>query len=155
MTLSRGWVALLLLVGSSVSAAEYTINAVVTSWAPQILYVQPGDTVKWAQMAGHDTETIPGMLPAGAAPWKAQMGEDGFTVRLIQEGVYLYRCNPHMTAGMVGAIVVGEGAPKNLAGLEKEVPNMTFGKSVVGRLLHSLTEDLQSTGHVSGSAVGF
>ena len=28
--------------------------------------------------------------------------------------VYIYKCSPHMSLGMVGAIVVGEGKPANL-----------------------------------------
>ncbi len=138
-----------LLVGAThVMAAEHVIKAVITNWQPLVTYVKPGDTIKFVQMAGHDTETIEGMLPAGAKPWKAKMGEEGFSVKLDQEGAYIFKCNPHMTTGMVGAVVVGDGAPKNLNDLEGGLKNVKIGANMVNRTIRKLKEDLKKTGRI-------
>ena len=92
-------------------ADEHIIKGVITNWVPQVTYAKPGDTLKFVQMAGHDSQSIDGMIPEGAQPWKAAMGAEGFSVKLDKEGAYIFKCNPHMTTGMVGAVVVGEGAP--------------------------------------------
>lgn len=129
-------------------AAEHLIKGVITNWMPLVTYAKVGDTLKFGQMAGHDTETIEGMLPDGAKPWKSKMGEEGFSVKLEKEGAYIYKCNPHMTTGMVGAVVVGEGAPQNLAALDKSLPNVKLGKNMVNRTIKKMKEDLKKTGRL-------
>ena len=51
-------------------ADEHVVKGVITNWVPLVTFAKPGDTIKFMQMAGHDTETVEGMLPAGATPWK-------------------------------------------------------------------------------------
>jgi len=41
------------------------------------------------------------------------MGEE-FSVTLDKEGAYVYKCSLHIGLGMVEAIVLGEGQPKNI-----------------------------------------
>ncbi len=131
-----------------VFATEHVIKGVITNWAPLVTYAKPGDTLKFAQMAGHDTETIDGMMPEGATGWKSKMGEEGFSVKLDKEGAYVFKCNPHMTTGMVGAVVVGEGVPGNLAALDASAENVKLGKNMVQRTLRKLKEDLKKTGRM-------
>lgn len=133
---------------ANAGAAERVIKGVVTNWVPLVTYAMPGDTLKFVQMAGHDTETIEGMFPEGATPWKAKLGEEGFSVKLDKEGAYIYKCNPHMTTGMVGAVVVGEGAPQNLDALDEALPNVKLGKNMVARAIKKMKEDLVKTGRM-------
>lgn len=80
---------------------------------PPFLKVQPGDTVKFvATDKGHDAETIPGMLPDGATPFKGKLSQD-ISVTFDKPGLYGYRCVPHFGMGMVGLIEVG-GSTANL-----------------------------------------
>jgi len=127
-------------------ADEHIIKGVITNWVPQVTYAKPGDTLKFVQMAGHDSQSIDGMIPEGAQPWKAAMGAEGFSVKLDKEGAYIFKCNPHMTTGMVGAVVVGEGAPQNLAALETSAETVKLGKNMVVRTLRKMKEDLKKKG---------
>ncbi|WP_106755143.1 pseudoazurin [Pannonibacter carbonis] len=79
---------------------------------PELIKIAPGDTVIFkATDAGHNAETIPGMLPDGAEAFVGKMGKD-VTVTFTQEGVYGVKCKPHLGMGMIAAVVVG--APVNL-----------------------------------------
>lgn len=129
-------------------AEEHVIKGVITNWVPLVTYAKPGDTLKFIQMTGHDTEAIEGMIPEGAAGWKAKLGEEGFSATLDKEGAYIFKCNPHMTTGMVGAVVVGDGAPGNLATLDAAAENIKLGKNMVQRTLRKLREDLTKTGRL-------
>jgi len=80
-------------------------------FAPDILYVQLGDTVTFVPTdTGHNTASKRGMIPEGAEPWNSPMDEE-FSITLTVPGVYGYVCLPHYEMGMVGLIVVGEDAP--------------------------------------------
>lgn len=136
------------LLSGTAAAEEHVIKGVITNWQPMVTYAKPGDTIKFMQMTGHDTETIEGMLPEGAEGWKSKLGQEGFSVTVEKEGAYIYKCNPHITTGMVGVVVVGEGAPANLEALEAAVPNVKLGKNMVQRTLRKLKQDLQKTGRL-------
>jgi pseudoazurin len=80
---------------------------------PPFLKVQLGDTVKFvAADKGHDAESIPGMVPDGATPFKGKISQD-ISVTFDKPGLYGYRCVPHFGMGMVGLIEVG-GSTANL-----------------------------------------
>lgn len=130
-------------------ADEHIIKGVITNWMPLVTYAKPGDTLKFEQMAGHDTESIDGMFPEGAEKWKSTMGQEGFSVKLEKEGAYIYKCNPHMTTGMVGAVVVGEGAPANLAALDAGLPAVKVGKNMVVRAIKKMKEQLVKDGRLT------
>lgn len=140
--------ALAMAITAPVFATEHVIKGVITNWVPLVTYAKQGDTIKFAQMTGHDSETIEGMVPEGAAGWKSKMGEEGFSVKLDKEGAYLYKCNPHITTGMVGAIVVGDGAPANLAALNASAETVKLGKNMVMRTLRKMNEDMKKTGRI-------
>ena len=66
------------------------------------------------------------IVPAGAAPWKGKADEE-VSVKLDQEGVYVYVCDPHKVMGMAGVIQVGK--PVNLADAKAQAD--TLSKSFV------------------------
>lgn len=74
---------------------------------PAVVHVQPGDTVRFVPVdPGHNAESIKGMIPEGAAPFKGGIGKE-IAVTFTVEGVYGYSCMPHYGMGMVGLVVVG------------------------------------------------
>lgn len=82
---------------------------------PLLQVVQPGDTVKFISVnPGHNAESLEGMTPEGAEPFKGRVNEE-IEVTLTVPGFYGYKCLPHFATGMVGLIVVeGEGKLANL-----------------------------------------
>ncbi|RWB36078.1 MAG: pseudoazurin [Mesorhizobium sp.] len=79
---------------------------------PAFVQAAPGDTVKFVPTdKTHDAQSIKGMVPDGAEPFKGKMNEE-VTVTLTQEGVYGVKCAPHYGMGMVALIAVGK--PVNL-----------------------------------------
>lgn len=80
---------------------------------PAFVKVAPGDTVRFvATDKSHNAETIPGMIPAGATPFKGAMNKD-VTVKFTKPGVYGVKCLPHYGLGMIALIEAGK--PNNLA----------------------------------------
>lgn len=75
---------------------------------PDFVQAAPGDTIKFVPTdKSHDAETIKGMIPEGAQPFKGKMNEE-VVVTLDKEGVYGVKCTPHYGMGMVALIVVGQ-----------------------------------------------
>ena len=75
---------------------------------PAFLKIVPGDSVTFvATDKGHNSETIPGMIPEAAETWKGKMNEE-IKVTFSVEGIYGVKCLPHFGMGMVGLIQVGE-----------------------------------------------
>jgi len=124
-------------------AEDHVIKGVVTQWRPLVTFAQPGDTLRFTGMIGHDTQTIDGMIPAGASGWTSKLGEEAFTVTLDQEGAYVFKCNPHMSSGMVGVVVVGDARPpKNLQQLEENLSSISVGRNMVNRALKKTKQAL-------------
>lgn len=108
-----------LLVSFSASAAEHEVKMLnkgaegMMVFEPSVVKIAPGDSVHFvATDKSHNVETIEGMIPASATPFKGEMSKD-LTVTFDQPGVYGVKCKPHYGMGMVGLIVVGD--PINLA----------------------------------------
>lgn len=79
---------------------------------PDFIQAAPGDTIRFVPVdKGHNAETIKGMIPQGAEPFKSKFNEE-LTVTVTAEGVYGVKCAPHYAMGMVALISVG--APVNL-----------------------------------------
>lgn len=104
------------------SAAEHQVKMLnkgaegIMVFEPNVVKVTPGDSVHFvAADKGHNVESIDGMIPEGAAPFKGEMNKD-VTVTLDKPGVYGFKCKPHYGMGMVGLIVVGEPVNKTAAG---------------------------------------
>lgn len=125
---------------ASAGPTQHVVQGVVTQWRPMILFIEPGDTVVFRQMSGHDSESMEGLVPDGAEHWKSQLGEEGFSISPDVPGAYIYKCNPHVSTGMVGAIVVGEVPPANLAALQASPLN----KGMIGRAIRKLTQAIDA-----------
>jgi pseudoazurin len=79
---------------------------------PDFVQAAPGDTISFIPTdKGHDAESIKGMIPDGAEPFKGKISQP-ITVTLTTEGVYGVKCTPHYGMGMVALVVVGK--PANL-----------------------------------------
>jgi pseudoazurin len=112
---------------SETSAADvktHTVLGQATSFNPKILFINPGDTVQWENMTIHDSVSMEGLIPEGAKPWKFNIGQNG-AVTLTEEGVYIYKCNPHYPLGMVAAIIVGK--PVNVEQVQSNATGRSKG----------------------------
>lgn len=74
------------------------------TFEPKNLEVPVGATVVWVQQSStpHDTEADNG---AWKSPFLREKGEE-FAHTFEEAGTYDYRCNPHVSQGMVGTITV-------------------------------------------------
>ena len=82
---------------------------------PMFVKAAVGDKVHFLPTdPSHNAELIPGMLPAGVAPSKGQIGKE-FVVTVSKPGVYGISCLPHQSMGMVGLVQAGPGPSPNLA----------------------------------------
>jgi pseudoazurin len=90
---------------------------------PGFLHVAKGDTVKFVKGdASHNSAAL--VMPAGATAWKGKPDEE-VTVKLSQEGVYIYACDPHKIMAMVGVIQVGKAS--NLGDAQKQADGLSKG----------------------------
>lgn len=110
--------ALAVLFATSASAETFEIKMLNKGeegsmvYEPAFVLAAPGDTITFVSVdKGHNAETIKGMIPEGAEPFKSKMSSD-FSVTLDTEGVYGIKCTPHLGLGMIALIQVG--APVNL-----------------------------------------
>jgi pseudoazurin len=126
--------------GDTPAPQQHIVKGVVTQWQPMVLFVQPGDRIIFKQMIGHDTATIDGMYPSNGISWQSKLGEEGFSVVLEEPGVYMYKCTPHVSLGMIGAIVVGDLPPANLQQLEDHPQN----KGMFARAIRKLKLAIES-----------
>jgi pseudoazurin len=99
---------------------------------PDYIEAAPGDTVTFLPTEkGHDAESIKGMIPEGAEPFKGKINQE-ITVTLEKEGLYGVKCSPHYGMGMVALIKVGE--PTNAEAL-KDVKHPGKAKTKMTELL--------------------
>ncbi|GAB1583057.1 pseudoazurin [Phyllobacterium phragmitis] len=122
----------------SAGAAEFEVKMLnkgekgVMVFEPDFIKAAPGDTVRFVPTdKGHSAESIKGMIPDGAEPFKGKMNEE-VTVTLTKEGVYGVKCAPHYGMGMVALIEVG--TPDNLEAA-KAVKHPGKAKTVFAELL--------------------
>lgn len=103
---------------------------------PALIKASPGDKVTFvATDKSHNAESINGMLPAGATPFKGKMNQN-ITITVSKPGVYGYKCLPHYSMGMVGLIVVGSASPNLEAA--KKVNHPGKAKQVFAKLLSNI-----------------
>lgn len=83
----------------------------VMVFEPALIKIAAGDTVKFVPVdPGHNAESIRGMAPDGAEPFKGAIGKE-VDVTFTIPGVYGIRCLPHYSMGMVALVVVDDPAP--------------------------------------------
>lgn len=126
------------ILAGAANAAEFEIKMLnkgekgTMVFEPDFVRVAPGDTVRFVPTdKGHNAETIKGMIPEGAEPFKSKFGEE-FTVTFDKDGVYGVKCAPHYAMGMVALIEVGQ--PVNLEEA-KAVKHTGKAKTVFAELL--------------------
>ena len=105
---------------------------------PEFVQAQPGDTLRFVPTdASHNAESIEGMLPAGAEPFKGAINEE-VTYTVTEEGVYGIKCLPHYGMGMVMVVVVED--PVNLEEA-KEVRHPGRARNVFEELLAQVDDE--------------
>lgn len=81
------------------------------SFDPSFVKIKPGDSVKFvAADKGHNAESIKGIAPDGAEPFKGDINKD-VTAKFDKEGIYGVKCSPHFSMGMTALIAVGDNYP--------------------------------------------
>ncbi len=116
-----------LLASGSVFAASYTVTAQALAFSPMIIKIAPGDTVYWDNMATHNVRMMEGLIPEGTEAFASAMSEN-INRKFDTEGIYIYQCDPHIGAGMGGAIIVGE--PVNLDAIKAQDVKGGLGRVV-------------------------
>ena len=107
-----------------------------------MLFIEPGDSVVWVGMEKHETELIGGMGPEDAMLWRSEIGEEGFRVTFVEPGAYVYKCHVHLNAGMIGAIVVGDGQPANLSEIDNALETLEQGRVAVSRVIARMKREV-------------
>src|SRR5690606_11195676 len=78
----------------------------IMAFQPGFTQASPGDTVKFIPTdQAHSSASA--LVPAGASKWVGKMNKP-VTVTLKKEGVYIFKCDPHLPMAMVGVIQVGK-----------------------------------------------
>ena len=82
---------------------------------PRLVHAKVGDTIRFIPTdVGHNSTSIPGMIPEGAEGWDGPINTE-VTYVIPKPGVYGFKCLPHYAAGMIGLIVVEGGSDADLA----------------------------------------
>ena len=109
--------------GTVAAAADFEVQMLnkgkdgAMVFEPSSLKVAKGDTVTFVPTdKSHNAETIDGLIPEGAKPFKGQMNES-VKITFDVEGAYAVKCAPHVGMGMIGLVVVGN-APANLEAIK-------------------------------------
>jgi pseudoazurin len=106
----------------------------VMVFEPSYIQAQPGDVIHFVPTdAGHNAQTIEGLLPEGAEPFEGELGQE-VSVTVTEEGLYGVECKPHAGMGMVALIQVG--AATNQEAFTAAVDGLR------GKAKERLTEDL-------------
>lgn len=134
----------LMAVAAPVYAAEVTIKERSQAedgkfvFEDALIRIKPGDAVVFEPAdRGHNAETIPGMLPAGAAAIKTPFSKEA-RVTFETPGIYGVKCLPHFGLGMIAVIVVGD--PVNLTEVKQAVEKLPpMAKARAAKLLAQLS----------------
>lgn len=120
LTVIKSFLTALVLVSTSLAQAEEHKVKMLNSgkdgtmvFEPGFLSVQPGDTVTFMPVdPAHNTNAV--LTPNGGQNWNGDINEK-VSVTLNKEGVFVYKCDPHLALGMVGVIQVGEATNMDAA----------------------------------------
>ncbi len=128
--------ATLLGAGANVLAADHRINAEARVFNPAIVYIAPGDTIKFDNMTSHNSVTY--VVSDGADGWgeKGKGLGDNIAVTLDSPGIYGYACDPHIGFGMVGVVVVGDVTADDVAAAKQQAMDTLEGpyKRIIGKI---------------------
>ena len=131
--------ALVYMLPNLVNADEHVVNAAAREFKPAIIYIQPGDSVKFINMTSHNSVTY--LIPEGGTGWgeKGKMaGSSLITPALNTEGIYGYVCEPHIGFGMVGVVVVGAVSADEIAAMKERAMTELEGpfKRLIGKIIN-------------------
>ena len=116
-----------LLAAGSAMAADHSVQAQGMKFSPMIITIEPGDTVSWENMSTHNVHMMEGLIPEGAEDFVSPMSED-VSHTFENEGIHIYQCDPHIGAGMGGAVIVGK--PGNLEAIKSQDVSGGLGRVV-------------------------
>ena len=130
-------VLMMYLLPNLVKAEEHIVKAAAREFKPAIVYIQPGDLVKFTNMTSHNSVTY--LIPDGATGWgeKGKLAGSSFiTPTLNTEGIYGYVCEPHIGFGMVGVVVVGAVSADEKAAMKERAMAELQGpfKRLIGKI---------------------
>jgi pseudoazurin len=95
----------------------------IMAFEPGYVKADPGDTVKFIPTdQSHSSSSA--LVPPGATAWIGKMSKP-VSVVLKKEGIYLFKCDPHMPMAMVGVVQVGK--PTNIEAAKAEAKKMSAG----------------------------
>ena len=105
---------------------------------PRLAVIDAGESVLFkATDRGHNASSADDMIPDGAEAWKGDLGKD-IEVTFTVPGIYGYVCTPHVSTGMVGAIVVrGDGVLDNFEAV-KSVNQRGKAKKIFGEIWNEI-----------------
>ena len=131
--------ALVYMLPNLVNAEEHVVNAAAREFKPAIIYIQPGDSVKFINMTSHNSVTY--LIPEGGTGWgeKGKLaGGSVITPVLNTEGIYGYVCEPHIGFGMVGVVVVGAVSADEIAAMKERAMTELEGpfKRLIGKIIN-------------------
>ncbi|MEL6700961.1 MAG: plastocyanin/azurin family copper-binding protein [Pseudomonadota bacterium] len=77
-------------------------------FVPAVVRAKVGDTIKFISGdPGHNSQFEEDWSPEGGTEWKGKIGAD-VEVVIEVEGAYMYKCQTHASAGMIGLLLVGD-----------------------------------------------
>jgi len=131
--------ALVYMLPNLVNAEEHVVNAAAREFKPAIIYIQPGDSVKFINMTSHNSVTY--LIPEGGTGWgeKGKLASSSLiTPALNTEGIYGYVCEPHIGFGMVGVVVVGAVSADDIAAMKERAMTELEGpfKRLIGKIIN-------------------
>ena len=134
-------------VATPLHAADATVNAVGVKFEPLTAYIEPGESVSWTNMAGHNVETLGAMIPEAGTELNSELGVD-ISATFDTPGIYVYKCTPHWGTRMGGVIVVGqpENAQEILDGYTAAIEEDRAGLLPAKGLLKKAAKDMEANG---------
>jgi pseudoazurin len=96
----------------------------IMAFEPGFVKADPGDTIKFIPTdQAHSSSSA--LVPAGAKAWVGKMNQ-AVTVTLNKDGVYIFKCDPHVPMAMVGVVQVGKATNLDAAKAEAKKMAATF-----------------------------
>jgi len=84
-------------------------------YEPSFVKAAVGDRIRFVPTdISHNAETIPSLLPDGAAPLKGPMNKE-VVLTVTKPGLYGIKCMPHYGMGMVALVQVGKPTVADIA----------------------------------------
>jgi len=112
----------------------------VYRFAPDYLWIQPGDSITFLNSTGNHTVTsIEGIWPEGAAPVSIEH-QPAAEILFEKPGIYGFRCKVHGRHGMYALIVVGS-PDANIDKIEYTTVSK-LGRKVFERLFEKMNQDM-------------